>query len=89
MPCHFLASGGRPALHLAYWLGISLQGLLPVVAFAGLMVEGDPPVQYAGLLNLLPEVFSLDCVDTGRLQEVKSAAIYSSWSGALAAGSNM
>jgi hypothetical protein len=26
--CH-LAAGGRPALHLAYWLGISLQGLLP------------------------------------------------------------
>ncbi len=25
--CHRLAAGGRPALHLAYWLGISLQGL--------------------------------------------------------------
>ncbi len=31
------------------------------------MVEWDPPVQYAGLLTLLREVFSLDCVDTDRL----------------------
>jgi hypothetical protein len=65
--CHFLAAGGRPALHLAYWLGISLQGLLPAMASAGLMVEGDPPAQYADLLTLLREVFSLDCVDTGHL----------------------
>jgi hypothetical protein len=57
-------------------MGISLQGLLPVVASAGLMWEGDPPVQDAGLLTLLREVFFLDYVDTGRLQEVKSAAIY-------------
>ena len=32
-------------------------------------------MQYASLLTLL-RVFSLDCVDTGGLQEVKSAAIY-------------
>jgi hypothetical protein len=74
--CHFLAAGGRPALHLAYWIGLGLHGVLPGMASAGVRVDGDPPVQYAGLLTLLREVFSLDCVDTGCLQEVKSAAIY-------------
>jgi hypothetical protein len=60
--CRHLAAGGRPALHLAYWLGISLQGLLPTSA--GLRLEGDPPSQYADLLSLLREVFTLLCVDT-------------------------
>jgi hypothetical protein len=27
--CHFLAAGGRPALHLAYWIGLGLHGVLP------------------------------------------------------------
>jgi hypothetical protein len=57
--CHFLAAGGRPALHLAYWIGLSLHGVLPGMASAGLRVDGDPPVQYASLLTLLREVFSL------------------------------
>jgi hypothetical protein len=74
--CHFMAAGGRPALHLAYWIGLGLHGVLPGMASAGLRVDGDPPVQYASLLTLLREVLSLDCVVTGRLQEVKSAAIY-------------
>jgi hypothetical protein len=74
--CRHLAAGGRPALHLAYWLGISLQGLLPVLASAGLMVDGDPPAQYADLLTLLREVFTLSCVDTANLQLVTSRDIY-------------
>ena len=74
--CRHLAAGGRPALHLAYWLGISLQGLLPVLASAGLRLEGDPPAQYADLLSLLREVFMLTCVDTANLQVATSAAIY-------------
>jgi hypothetical protein len=69
-----LAAGGRPALHLAYWLGISLQGLLP--AFAGLRLEGDPPSQYADLLSLLREVFTLSFVETANLQLATSAGIY-------------
>ncbi len=56
--CHFLAAGGRPALHLAYWIGLGLHGVLPGMASAGLRVEGDPPVLYADLLTLLRE-FSL------------------------------
>jgi hypothetical protein len=74
--CHFLAAEGRPALHLAYWLRISLEVLLPAMASGGLMVKGDFPVHYAGLLTLHRELFFLDWVDTGRLQEVKSTAIY-------------
>jgi hypothetical protein len=52
------------------------QGLLPVPASAGLIVDGDPPAQYADLLSFLREVFSLEYVDIGLLQEVKLAAIY-------------
>ncbi len=63
------------ALHLAFWLGISLQDLLPVLASIGLKVEGDPPAQYADLLSLLREVFTLSCVDTANLQLATSAAI--------------
>jgi hypothetical protein len=74
--CPFLAAGGQPDFYLAYWIGISLQGFLPGMASAGLMMDGDPPVQCAGLLTLIREFFSLDCVDTGDLQEVISAAIY-------------
>jgi hypothetical protein len=37
---------------------------------------GDPPSLYDDLLTRLREVFSLDCVDTGRLLKVKLAAIY-------------
>jgi hypothetical protein len=74
--CRHLAAGGRPALHLAYWLGISLQGLLPALASTGLRLEGEPPGQYADLLTLLSEVFALSCVDTANLQLATSAAIY-------------
>jgi hypothetical protein len=74
--CRHLAAGGPPALHLAYWLGISLQGLLPALASAGLRLEGDPPAQYADLLSLLREVFTLSCVDTANLQLATSGAIY-------------
>jgi hypothetical protein len=74
--CRHLAAGGRPALHLAYWLGISLQRLLPGLASAGLRLEGDPPAQYADLLSLLREVFSLSCVDKANLQLTASAEIY-------------
>ena len=74
--CRHLAAGGRPALHLAYWLGISPQGLLPALASTGLRLEGEPPGQYADLLTLLREVFALSCVDTANLQLATSAAIY-------------
>ena len=74
--CRHLAAGGRPAFHLAYWLGISLQGLLPALASTGLRLEGEPPGQYADLLTLLREVFALSCVDTANLQLATSAAIY-------------
>ncbi len=67
--CRHLAAGGRPALHLAYWLGISLQGLLHALASAGLRMEGDPTAQYADLLSLLREFFTMSCSWT-------SAAIY-------------
>jgi hypothetical protein len=73
--CCDLAAAGRTALHLA-WLGISLHSLLPVLASAGLRLEGDPPSQYADLLPLLREVFALSCVDTANLQLATSAAIY-------------
>ncbi len=73
--CH-LAAGGRPALHLAYWLGISLQGLLPALTSAGRRLEGDSPAQYADLLTILREVFTLSCVDTANLQLATSAAIH-------------
>jgi hypothetical protein len=74
--CRQLAAVGRPALHLALWLGISLHGFLPIVASAGLTLEGPPPPQYGSLLELLREVFSLDCINTSRLQDVQSAAVY-------------
>ncbi len=48
--CRQLAAGGRPALHLAHWLGISLHDFLPIVASAGLTLEGPPPPQYDSLL---------------------------------------
>jgi hypothetical protein len=74
--CRHLAAGVRPALHLAYWLGISLQGLLLAPASAGLRLEGYPPAQYVDLLSLLRKVFTLSCVDTANLQLATSAAIY-------------
>jgi hypothetical protein len=60
--CYHLATGGHQVLHLTYWLGISLLGLLPVKTFADLIVVGNPPVPYADLLSLLWVVFSLECV---------------------------
>jgi hypothetical protein len=81
--CHHLAARGRPALHLAYWIGISLQGLLPVKATAGLTLPDNPPPQYASLLSLLREVFQLDCVRVHLLQETQSAAIYKEWMATL------
>jgi hypothetical protein len=74
--CRHLATGGRPALHLAFWLGISLQGLLRALASAVLRMEGDPPAQYADLLTLLREFFTMFCVETANLQLATSAAIY-------------
>ncbi len=63
-------------LLVAALLGISLQGLLPALASAGLRMEGDPPAQYADLLSLLRKVFTLSCVDPANLQLARSAAIY-------------
>jgi hypothetical protein len=44
-------------------LGTSPANLLPVVPTAGLMLPGQPP-QYVGLMDLLREVFSLNCINT-------------------------
>ena len=68
--------GCCPALHLAYWLGISLKALLPAMASAGATMVGNPAGHYADLLTLRKEIFSTDCIDTGCLQLAKSAAIY-------------
>jgi hypothetical protein len=47
-------------------LSTSLANLLPVIPTAGLKLPGQPP-QYAGLLDLLREVFSLNCINTASL----------------------
>jgi hypothetical protein len=60
--CFHLATGGHQTLHLTYWQGINLLGLLLVKTFADLIVVGDPPVLYADLLSLLWVVFSLEFV---------------------------
>jgi hypothetical protein len=39
-------------------------------------VEGDLPAQYANLLSLLREVFTLTCMEMANLQVATSAAIY-------------
>ncbi len=44
-------------------LGTSLANFLPVVPITSLMLPGQPQ-QYAGLLDLLREVFSLNCINT-------------------------
>jgi exonuclease III len=74
--CHHLEAGGRPAQHLFYWIGISLRRLLPASASPGLTLEAGPPQQYGDLLNLLTEVFSLNCVDTSCLRDTRSALVY-------------
>ena len=74
--CRHLAAAGRPALHLAFWIGPSLSAFLPDMPFDGPAVVGRPPPQYENLLDLLVEVFDLESVNVGRLQEVQSAAIY-------------
>jgi hypothetical protein len=73
---HATASRGQTALHLGYWLGTILANLISAVISAGHMLPGHPSVQYSSLLNLLREVFSLDCITTADLQEAKSAKFY-------------
>ena len=43
---------------------------------AGLMLPGQLPPQYAALLDLLREVFGLDCINVNSLQEAQSRLIY-------------
>jgi len=74
--CRQIAAAGRPSLHLLFWLGPALEGVLPLAAHAGPSFAGQTPTQYSGLRDLLLEVFDLSCVDVGRLQDTQSAAIY-------------
>ncbi len=48
--------------------GNSPANLLPVTPTAGLTLPGQPP-QYAGLLDLIREVFSLNCIITASLSK--------------------
>jgi hypothetical protein len=73
--CHRLANGGRPAGHLAYWLGITLRGHLPHLLngpHADLV-----PTYMKNLATLLIEVFTLDVVEVGHLETVTAKIIYS------------
>ena len=75
---HHLAAGGRPALHLAYWMGVALQDTLPLPPGATIMT-GLPPLHYVGLQELMLEAAQLPCVDAAHLQEARSAIIYKAW----------
>ena len=74
--CRHLAAGGQPALHLAFWLSPVPDTEIPLMAPAGGVFVGQTPPQYSGLHDLLSEVIGLSCIDTGRLQDAQSAAIY-------------
>jgi hypothetical protein len=73
--CHRLASGGRPAQHIAYWVGLRLRHILPDLA-PGPHAEAIPDF-YKDLADLLLEVFHLPEVRPNSLAEVRSAYIYS------------
>ena len=75
---HHLAAGGRPALHLSYWMGVALQGSLALPPGAAVLM-GQPPVHYISLQELVLEAAQLPCVDTGHLLEARSALIYKAW----------
>jgi hypothetical protein len=72
--CHRLAGGGRPARHIAYWVGLRLRHRLPDLG-AGLHAEDIPPF-YKDLASLLEEVLTLPGVNSGALLDVSSKFIY-------------
>jgi hypothetical protein len=80
--CHRLAGGGgRPARHLAYWIGLRLRLYLPALG-AGLHAEAIPPV-YRDLSKLLIEVFALPSVSVNSLAEVTSKGLYTEFTSTL------
>ncbi|MBM3939095.1 MAG: hypothetical protein FJ333_10665, partial [Sphingomonadales bacterium] len=72
--CHRLASNGRPARHLSYWLGLKLLRFLPGLR-AGLHAE-NAPQHYNQLAELLLEVLGLDSVRPENLGAVTSRGLY-------------
>jgi len=72
--CHRLASGGRPARHLSYWLGLRLLRFIPGLR-AGLHAENPPPV-YVKLAEQLLEVLGLDFVRPDNLRAVSAKNLY-------------
>jgi len=74
--CRHLAADGHPARHLQFWLGPALEAVLPQATPVERTFAGQTPAQFNGLRDLLLETFSLSCVNTGRLQDTQSAAIY-------------
>ncbi len=68
--CHRLAAGGRPARHLAYWIGLRLRPYLPALGSGPHAVDILPA--YKDLSNLLIEVFGLPSVSVSNLAEVSS-----------------
>ncbi len=72
---HSLASGGRPAQHMAYWVGLRLRHILPDLA-GGPHAEAIPGF-YKDLAALLLEAFHLPEVRPNSLAEVRPAYIYS------------
>ncbi len=79
--CHRLAAGGRPARHLAYWIGLRLRPYLPALG-SGLHAEDIPPV-YKDLSNLLIEVFGLPSVSVNSLADVSSKGLYMEFTSTL------
>jgi hypothetical protein len=79
--CHCLAGGGRPARHIAYWVGLRLRHLLPDLG-AGLHAEDIPPF-YKALVNLLEEVLTLPGVNSGALLDVSLKFIYGQFTATL------
>jgi len=75
---HHLAAGGRPALHLTYWMGAALQDRLPL-PHDGPFLTGQPPVQYLDLQNLLLETADLPSVLPAFLAASRSSLIYKNW----------
>ncbi|MBM3938954.1 MAG: reverse transcriptase family protein, partial [Sphingomonadales bacterium] len=71
---HRLASGGRPARHLSYWLGLRLLRFLPGLR-VGLHAENPPPV-YAELAELMLEVLGLDFVRPDNLRAITAKNLY-------------
>ncbi len=71
---HLLAAGGRPASHLAYWMGQRIRDICPALG-PGPHPEVLPP-SMASLATLVREVVALDCVNPDHLGAAESRHIY-------------